>query len=252
MAEDKKFLTTTEAARILSVSPDTVLKWVKAGKLRSHRTLGGHCRIPTVSLEEFSGDLSLSDMPVLPPPHSPDFQYCWEFLAAGKPVSQECRDCITFRSRSRRCYELRDLPDGLGCLRLGCASSCEDCGYFKIVKEQGVNVLILSDDEGILENPEVLEKSAHMRLRFTSGEYECALIVENFRPDYVVIDCALGKRRTGQVCRNLFDDPRIPVTRIILASGTKRVRDYCDRDIFGWIKRPFSVEQLRGLIGATG
>ena len=40
MSNDKNYLTTTQAAKLLSVSPDTVLKWVKAGKLQARRTLG--------------------------------------------------------------------------------------------------------------------------------------------------------------------------------------------------------------------
>jgi hypothetical protein len=64
----------------------------------------------------------------------------------------------------------------------------------------------------------------------------------------VVIDCAIGKRRTGLVCENLFNDPRIPVVRIILASKNKEIEEYCDRDVFGWIMRPFSIEQLRNCI----
>ena len=43
----KDYFTTTEAANLLSVSPDTVLKWVRAGKIESYRTPGGHSRIPS-------------------------------------------------------------------------------------------------------------------------------------------------------------------------------------------------------------
>ncbi|WP_457826562.1 MerR family transcriptional regulator, partial [Staphylococcus aureus] len=43
---EKDYLTTSQAARLLAVSPDTVLKWVRAGKVKSYRTLGGHFRIP--------------------------------------------------------------------------------------------------------------------------------------------------------------------------------------------------------------
>ena len=50
----RDYLTTTQAAEMLSVSPDTVLKWVKAGKLRAHRTLGGHFRIPFQELQQLA------------------------------------------------------------------------------------------------------------------------------------------------------------------------------------------------------
>ena len=55
----KDYLTTTQAAKLLSVTPDTVLKWVKAGKVKSYRTLGGHFRIPLSELNiPDSGDQS--------------------------------------------------------------------------------------------------------------------------------------------------------------------------------------------------
>ena len=47
----KDYYTTTEAARKLAVSADTVLKWVKAGKIDSYRTPGGHARIPKEAVE---------------------------------------------------------------------------------------------------------------------------------------------------------------------------------------------------------
>ena len=47
----KDYYTTSEAARLLSVSADTVLKWVKADKIDSYRTPGGHARIPKAAVD---------------------------------------------------------------------------------------------------------------------------------------------------------------------------------------------------------
>jgi len=38
----QKFLTTGQMAKLLSVTPDTVLKWIKRDKLPALRTAGGH------------------------------------------------------------------------------------------------------------------------------------------------------------------------------------------------------------------
>ena len=38
------YLTTSGAAAILQVSPKTVARWVKEGKLPHRKTLGGHAR----------------------------------------------------------------------------------------------------------------------------------------------------------------------------------------------------------------
>jgi len=47
------FYTTHEAARLLGVSLPTVVNWVKARRLRAHRTPGGHRRIARADLAAF-------------------------------------------------------------------------------------------------------------------------------------------------------------------------------------------------------
>ena len=43
-AEDRDYLTPTEAASILRVSPQTVSRWAKEGRIGCQVTLGGHRR----------------------------------------------------------------------------------------------------------------------------------------------------------------------------------------------------------------
>ena len=52
MAEELEFLTPKEVAGILRVSPRTVQRWVKEGRLRAVR-VGKLWRIPREALEEF-------------------------------------------------------------------------------------------------------------------------------------------------------------------------------------------------------
>jgi excisionase family DNA binding protein len=47
------FYTTHEAARILGVSLPTVVNWIKARRLKAHRTPGGHRRIARAELAGF-------------------------------------------------------------------------------------------------------------------------------------------------------------------------------------------------------
>lgn len=244
-------MTTTQAAKLLSVSPDTVLKWVKAGKIESTRTLGGHFRIPrsaldptepsSVEREEFDETES----------RYTTFQYCWEYLAGDGLFRPECRECITYRSRSRRCYELRGLPEGMGCLRVYCKSTCEECEYYRMVHGQGLNVIILSESGRLLTDWDLADEIDGLRVRSAINEYECSRMIQDFRPDYIVVDCALGRRRTGTVCRSLFNDARIPVVRIILSSRVKQLKEYCDMETCGWITRPFTMRQLKDCIAAA-
>ncbi len=242
----REFLTTSQAAKYLSVSADTVLKWVRAGKIKSHRTLGGHFRIPLSALN-VTEDSGASDR-TLSARADNAFMYCWEYLASGDKIKSECRDCITYRSRSRRCYELRDLPGGFGCLAMQCAASCEECEYFKLVRDHVINVLILGEPERVVIDFDGTDRHPDLAVKYIADEYKAASIIQTFRPDYIVIDCSIGKRRTSALCTNLFNDARIPVARIILASKVRNLNDYCDKEIFGWIRKPFSIEQLFNLI----
>jgi excisionase family DNA binding protein len=44
---------TGETAKIHSVTPDTVLKWINFGKLQAQRTAGGHYRIDPAEFRRF-------------------------------------------------------------------------------------------------------------------------------------------------------------------------------------------------------
>lgn len=243
--KNKEYLTTSEAARLLKVSPDTVLKWVKAGKVKSYRTLGGHFRIPVSELDLPADDIR---QPAIPASLPQDHFYCWEYLAGGGEIKEECKDCITYRSRAQRCYELKDMPGEFGCLNLLCDTECNDCEYYKVVNGQGISILVVSDSAKIINNLGTAGERNGFQIKFAANEYEAAMIIQSFRPDYIVVDCSLGKSRTQSMCRNLFSDIRLPVVRIILSSKTRRIRDYCDREVFGWIKKPFTLEQLKQCI----
>jgi excisionase family DNA binding protein len=59
MAQPKgsEYLKTAEVADILHVSPKTVTRWAKDGKLPHSRTLGGHRRFPAVSIRKLAEGL---------------------------------------------------------------------------------------------------------------------------------------------------------------------------------------------------
>lgn len=57
MKPEKRY-TTTEAAKLLSLSPSTVLRAVKDKMLKTHTTPGGHFRIPASSVEAFRRQLA--------------------------------------------------------------------------------------------------------------------------------------------------------------------------------------------------
>ncbi len=52
-----KYLKTAEVAELLHVSPKTVTRWAKDGKLPHSRTLGGHRRFPGDQITKLAEEL---------------------------------------------------------------------------------------------------------------------------------------------------------------------------------------------------
>ena len=54
-----RYLHTAEVADILHVSPKTVSRWAKEGKLPFLRTLGGHRRYPAAEIRQLAEELQV-------------------------------------------------------------------------------------------------------------------------------------------------------------------------------------------------
>jgi excisionase family DNA binding protein len=52
------FLYTSQVADILHVSPKTIARWAKDGRLPFQRTLGGHRRYPDAAIRELAASLA--------------------------------------------------------------------------------------------------------------------------------------------------------------------------------------------------
>ena len=51
------YLTTSEVAELLHVSPKTVTRWAREGRLPHSRTLGGHRRYPGEAIRQLATEL---------------------------------------------------------------------------------------------------------------------------------------------------------------------------------------------------
>jgi excisionase family DNA binding protein len=60
---DDVYITTGEVARILRVSPKTVARWAKEGKLPHLVTLGGHRRFPSGPIHDLARRLQMVKPP---------------------------------------------------------------------------------------------------------------------------------------------------------------------------------------------
>ena len=55
---NQRYIATSDVARMLHVSPKTVSRWAKEGRLPFIRTLGGHRRYPKVEIERLAQSLA--------------------------------------------------------------------------------------------------------------------------------------------------------------------------------------------------
>jgi excisionase family DNA binding protein len=58
MPDVEAFLLTSQVADLLHVSPKTVARWAKDGRLPFRRTLGGHRRYPEAAIRELAASLA--------------------------------------------------------------------------------------------------------------------------------------------------------------------------------------------------
>jgi len=259
MAKVKRFLTTGQAAELCSVTPDTVLKWIRSGRLAAARTAGGHHRVERSALERFMAEPQVANDPVSyspasrtdPLPGDRQFQVCWETKGRGK-VPEVCSKCAAFIMRAHRCYEVAKLvPEERGNWTF-CPGNCGDCDYFQEVHGQRTNVLVVTDDSGLTGGLIAGANRAPFNLQISDCEYTCSAVINHFRPDFAFIDCGLGGETSGDICWHLLGDPRIPFVRVILAGADADFPIECQQRFLARISRPFGVDDIERCISFLG
>lgn len=208
----RRLLTTGQAARLLSVTPDTVLKWIRAGKLPAVRTAGGHHRIAAADVERL----------LAPERPGRTEVYCWEFFLSGGELSPRCRLCPVYRFRAARCYEVRRAGLAMPGAFDGCPPSCESCGYFRIVSQAPRRLLVATPDPVLRGHLERLA-GRHFEVRSAGTLYEMAALVLEFRPSVVLVDADGFPRAVWQpLLRDLAGDRRLGPPRVALLASKAR------------------------------
>ena len=105
-----QLLTTGKAARLCSVKPDTVLKWIKKGVLPATRTVGGHYRVEEQDLlrvlsqddgsESRTEETALCSRPMR----------CWEYM--NNSPGAECQDCVVYKTHATWCFRMVGMVKG--------------------------------------------------------------------------------------------------------------------------------------------
>lgn len=155
----KKYLTTTQAAKICCVTRFTIANWVKAGKLKSNKTAGGHRRILRKDLTSFIkknhiaklDQKDLDESIVLerslknrrggeerrgdikePASHARamdvkrQIPHCWEYRFQD-PSQHNCSNCLVLKEGVDKCFLITKM---FGPERRQCKIECFNCEYF--------------------------------------------------------------------------------------------------------------------------
>jgi excisionase family DNA binding protein len=240
-------LTTGKAARLCSVKPDTVLKWIKKGRLRASRTAGGHYRV-----EERDVTSLLTD------DHTRDEAWeqhsalcsrplrCWEYMSHGPGT--ECKDCVVYQVRATFCFRMTNVVKGSGHSEHFCTGVCQECPYYRRVHGMPTNVLVITRDEALIQ--ELAKRTSDaIDFRFARRGYDASAIVAVFRPAFVVFDQALLETVGAGLLEDLVADRRTAGVRILVAvrNGTLgcRIRN---RAIYAAVEEPFHADEIVSII----
>ena len=220
-------MTTGQAATLCAVTPDTVLKWIKKGRLAATRTAGGHYRVALPDVEPFmagfgqKGPAATAVAPRSPDSvpggtkEEPEGVPCWEFLSENGETREVCRQCVVYRVRATRCFLMAGLETDVGHAHQFCEGSCEDCVYYRRVQGMGTQVLFISSDEDLIDRIEWNGDNG-LSLRFARNGYEASALVEEFRPEVAIIDMEGLPDQGFGLLDSIAADPRIPHVRVIL------------------------------------
>ncbi len=242
-SDESQYLTTGEVAKLCSVKADTVLKWIKKGRLAATRTAGGHHRIDR---REVSALMEHQDAAPVPPCARRPLR-CWEYLSEGGAVRDACKACSAYRVRAAWCFEMLSLPGGAGHARQFCKTSCAECVYFQRIKGSVTRVLVVSRDREMVRKLDA-EKSEDLSLRFARNGYEASALVESFQPAFVIVDAELPGREYEELVSCLSHDARVPGLKVFLAAPCGCESTSLGNGVTGVLVKPFGHHGIRAAV----
>ena len=235
--KEERLLTTGQAAKRCSVTADTILKWIRSGYLPAQRTAGGHHRIAETDLKLVSGfrkpvnPLSSREMHDLP-------------CAAETDGPDLLKRCPAHLLGLRRREQVSIAGAAAWEIRPRSSERCHVCGYFREVSQYGMNVLILTRDPIMSLHLKETAREATFHLEITNSEYRCSVLVGECKPDFVVIDSAIGREKCREIGLQILNDPRNPFVEVLVAGTPGGMPDECTSGVFGRLQRPFDYQDI--------
>ena len=262
-AEKAGLLTTGQAAKLCAVTPDTVLKWIKKGRLEATRTAGGHYRVALPDLEPFMAGFGQKPSPPISEGTFPSIRShvgtkeetdevpCWEFLSDNGETREACKQCVVYRVKATRCFLMAGLDSDVGHAHQFCEGTCEECVYYRRVQGLGTQVLFISSDEELVYRIEWSEDES-ITMRFARNGYEASALVQEFRPEVAIIDLDGLPDQGFGLLDSIAADPRVPHIRVILVVAPEamaRVRQRPrHRLVVSMLEKPHVCEHIEEVV----
>jgi excisionase family DNA binding protein len=250
---DPYLLTTGQAAKLCEVVPDTILKWIRKGRLRGTRTAGGHYRINPRDLQPHVAPGRLVGQATEATPSSSRTLPCWEYLSDNRVVRDKCKDCKVYQERAAGCLE---AGNGQAYADRLCEGSCDECAYYRRVRGLSTNVLVISSDEPLLQRLSTGENDSIV-LQTARSAYEASAAVQAFPAAFVIVDQELVATEGNRLLQALSTDPRLTGAKIVLCvphgATTGRdteIRGYGGGAVFGTIEKPFGLRRIAAVINS--
>ncbi len=246
-------LTTGQAAKLCEVTPDTVLKWIRKGRLQGSRTAGGHFRINLRDLQPHIPSGRIKTSPEAMNGCSKSDTPCWEYLGNGGELRESCKQCVVYQVRASRCFLMAGMEPEIGHAKRFCQTSCQECVYYRRVQGLATNVLVITSDEEAIERL-AAEENESVAVRCARDGYEASAVIEEYRPAFAVIEEELLAKRERGLLDHLAKDPRVPGLKVILLvppGKTTRKRSKPKSNlIVGVLAEPIDLRQIADVINS--
>lgn len=243
-------MTTGEVARLCGVTPDAVLKWIKAGKLPATRTPGGHYRVSRADCAAMGlgePQPEVAETVVSESPRPQERARCWEFFGEEGTPKNTCLSCVVYLSGAQHCYKLAEIGEPAGHQRNFCGKDdCEPCSFFRACHGMSTEALIVTRDDALTRRLERDIEPNRVSLRFARSGYEASVTIAEYHPTLVVLDSDLPEVRDGQLPEAIMRDARLPDAAVYVACRPGH-EVTIDHESAPMIEAPFSGEQLEEL-----
>lgn len=243
-------MTTGEVAKLCGVTPDAVLKWIKAGKLPATRTPGGHYRVSRETCSTMGLGESLQEEPqttaVASHPNTAESR-CWEFFGDDGNPRDTCLKCVVYLAGAQHCYKLAELGERTGHKRNFCGKDdCEPCSFYRACHGLTTAVLVVTRDDALTRRLENDIDPTRITMHVARTGYETSLAIAAFHPSLVVLDSDVPEVREGQLPESVMQDERVPGVTVFVACREGH-EVTVDRESAPTIEAPFSAAQVEEL-----